>query len=187
MREVYLKNNLQILFRKNRKAKRIKITVSPDGSVSLTCPLYVSKERAFSFLNENLDWVLKRLERRKKDVDPNIAIFSVEHYQKNKDKARKVVEKKIEHWNGFYNFHFNRISIRNQKNRWGSCSSKGNLNFNYKILFLKKELQDYLIVHELCHLKHLNHSKSFWETVAFTIPDYKGKARLLRSDGSLSG
>ena len=188
MKSVFLKKDdesLKVLFRKNRRSKRVNIRVSSDGGVSLTCPFYVSEKRAFDFLNDNLEWVVKKIKERKKSIDPNIAIFSVEHYKKHKEEARKLVEERIEYWNGFYNFNFNRISIRNQRNRWGSCSSKGNLNFNYKILFLKKELGDYLIVHELCHLKHLNHSKDFWKTVSLTIPDHRERARLLKNDGVL--
>jgi len=72
----------------------------------------------------------------------------------------------------FYNFKINHIAIKDQTSRWGSCSSKGNLNFNYKIIYLRPALADYLIVHELCHLGELNHSKRFWELVFKTSPDY---------------
>ena len=90
----------------------------------------------------------------------------------NKEYARSFVKSRIEHFNGFYGFKINRIAIRNQRSRWGSCSKKSNLNFNYKILFLKPELADYLLVHELCHLGEFNHSKRFWALVEKTIPDY---------------
>jgi len=71
-----------------------------------------------------------------------------------------------------YNFKINRISIKNTKSRWGSCSKKGNLNFSYKIALLSKDLADYVIVHELCHLGEFNHSKRFWKLVSLTIPNY---------------
>jgi predicted metal-dependent hydrolase len=80
---------------------------------------------------------------------------------------------KIIYFNSFYNFKYNKIFIKNHQRRWGSCSSKRNLNFNYKIIFLPERLQNYLIVHELCHLKEMNHSKGFWALVAKTIPDYE--------------
>jgi len=94
--------------------------------------------------------------------------FTVE----KREQARNFVESKISYFNKFYNFNINRVAIKNQKTRWGSCSSKGNLNFNYKVMYLKQELADYLIVHELCHLKELNHSKRFWALVYKTIPNY---------------
>ena len=92
---------------------------------------------------------------------------------KNRERARTLVENRLSVINKFYNFKINRIAIKNTKTRWGSCSSKGNLNFNYKIIYLKQEFADYLIVHELCHLGQFNHSKNFWALVEKTVPDYK--------------
>jgi len=91
---------------------------------------------------------------------------------KKREQARRLVESRIKYFNSFYKFKINRIAIKNTKTRWGSCSSKKNLNFNYKIIYLKKELADYLIIHELCHLEELNHSKRFWALVRQTIPNY---------------
>ncbi|MEI7424929.1 MAG: M48 family metallopeptidase [Candidatus Staskawiczbacteria bacterium] len=89
-----------------------------------------------------------------------------------REKARILVENRLSVINKFYNYNINRISIKNTKTRWGSCSSKGNLNFNYKIIYLEPKFVDYLIVHELCHLGQMNHSKRFWALVCKTIPDY---------------
>jgi predicted metal-dependent hydrolase len=94
-------------------------------------------------------------------------------YNKYKEQARLLVHHRLLHFNAHYNFAYQRVSIRNQKTRWGSCSSKGNLNFSYRILFLEPEAQDYLIVHELCHLKEFNHSQRFWDLVAQQSPNYK--------------
>lgn len=95
------------------------------------------------------------------------------HYLEHKEVARDFVHARIAYWNDFYGFSFNRVAIRNQRTCWGSCSEHGNLNFSYKLLFLPQHLADYVIVHELCHLKELNHSKRFWDLVAYTHPDYK--------------
>lgn len=89
-----------------------------------------------------------------------------------REQARRFVENRIKYFNSFYGFKINRISIKNQKSRWGSCSKKRNLNFNYKIIYLKPALAEYLIVHELCHLGEFNHSKKFWALVRKTIPDF---------------
>ena len=86
--------------------------------------------------------------------------------------ARILVENRLSVINKFYKFNINRVAIKNTTTRWGSCSSKKNLNFNYKIIYLKPYLADYLIVHELCHLGELNHSKKFWALVEKTIPNY---------------
>ncbi|MEK7664803.1 MAG: M48 family metallopeptidase [Patescibacteria group bacterium] len=94
------------------------------------------------------------------------------NFLKNKERARKIVEEKIGKFNAFYKFKFYKVRIKNQKTRWGSCSKKRNLNFNYKIVFLENKLADYLVVHELCHLAEFNHSYKFWNLVEKTIPDY---------------
>ena len=94
--------------------------------------------------------------------------------------ARMFVKERIDYFNQFYHFKVRRIAIKNQKTRWGSCSAKGNLNFNYKIIYLPKELADYLIVHELCHLGQLNHSKKFWALVSKTIPNYQRSNKVLK-------
>ncbi|MFH0969337.1 MAG: M48 family metallopeptidase [Patescibacteria group bacterium] len=105
---------------------------------------------------------------------------SRKEYLKNKERARIFVKEKLEYFNQFYNFNWQRISIRNQKRRWGSCSQKGNLNFNYKIIFLPEKCAGYIIVHELCHLKEFNHSRRFWELVVKTLPDYREIRKELR-------
>lgn len=102
------------------------------------------------------------------------------HYLKNKDSAKNLLHTKITRFNEKYGLRLKRISVRNQKTRWGSCSSLGNLNFNYKIIYLPEKLADYVIVHELCHLKEFNHSQKFWRWVAEVIPDYKNLRKELR-------
>ncbi len=92
---------------------------------------------------------------------------------KYKLQARELVENRIAHFNVAYQFPIKKITIKNQKTRWGSCSKKGNLNFNYKIALLAPAMADYIIVHELCHLEQFNHSPAFWDLVKKTIPNYR--------------
>jgi predicted metal-dependent hydrolase len=98
-----------------------------------------------------------------------------------KSAALELAKNRIEHFNTIYHFSFQRINIRNQKTRWGSCSRRGNLSFTYKIAKLPAELADYLIVHELCHLGEFNHSQAFWKLVAQTVPDYQKLRRELKT------
>jgi len=102
-------------------------------------------------------------------------------YEDNKESARVLVHERLLYWNQFYNYRYHRVAIRNTRSRWGSCSSKGNLNFNYRILFLPPELQDYLIVHELCHLEEMNHAPQFWQLVERHIPEYKKRIKELKT------
>jgi predicted metal-dependent hydrolase len=106
-------------------------------------------------------------------------------YAKHKEAARVLVHARLEHFNQHYGFAYNSVAIRNQRTRWGSCSAKHNLNFNYRIVFLPLALQDYLIVHELCHLQEFNHSAKFWALVAETTPDYRALRQALRASGAL--
>ena len=120
----------------------------------------------------------RRLVRRRRSLRRTKR--SHEHYQKHKEEARSLTLARLNHFNKHYNLTWNRIAIRDTKTRWGSCSAKKNLNFNYRILFLPPHLQDYIIVHELCHLKHLNHSQDFWSLVAETVPNYKNNIKELK-------
>lgn len=95
------------------------------------------------------------------------------NYLKNKEAARELVKNRLAYYNQLYRFNVGRVSIKNHKSRWGSCSKKGNLNFNYKLALLPEALADYVIVHELCHLGEFNHSKNFWGLVEKSLPDYK--------------
>jgi predicted metal-dependent hydrolase len=106
----------------------------------------------------------------------------VARYLKYKEEARVLVKARLEYFNTFYNFEYKRIAIKNHKSRWGSCSKKGNLNFNYRIALLPPHLADYIVVHELCHLGEFNHSKKFWALVERTIPDWRmRRAELMRT------
>ncbi len=101
-------------------------------------------------------------------------------YKKYKEQARVVVHARLAFYNAFYNVPLRKIFIKSLKSRWGSCSERGNLNFNYLLVFLPPEVQDYLIVHELCHLVEFNHSPAFWALVAKTVPNYRAARQELR-------
>jgi predicted metal-dependent hydrolase len=97
-----------------------------------------------------------------------------------REQARTLVKVRIAYFNTHYRHTVGKIFIKNHKSRWGSCSEKGNLNFNYKVALLPPAVADYVVVHELCHLREFNHSERFWALVAQTIPDYKARRAQLR-------
>ncbi|MBX4189612.1 M48 family metallopeptidase [Candidatus Parcubacteria bacterium] len=97
-----------------------------------------------------------------------------------REEARALVHERLEYFNKIYQFKYQKVFIKNLRSRWGSCSKKGNLNFNYRIIYLPEELIDYLIVHELCHLKEFNHGPKFWALVEQTIQNYKNSRLALR-------
>lgn len=124
----------------------------------------------------SVNWYMWRRRRRRKR-----ASSVTKHYLEHKEAARDLIHARLEHWNQFYGYQWNRVAIRNQRTCWGSCSELGNLNFSYRILFLPSHIQDYIIVHELCHLAELNHSANFWALVAATIPEHLTHRRELRT------
>lgn len=98
----------------------------------------------------------------------------------NRAAARALVVSRLEFFNQFYGFVYTRVSIRNQRTRWGSCSRSGTLSFNVRLVMIDPTLADFVIVHELCHIAEMNHSRNFWALVERTIPDYKKRRSELR-------
>ena len=173
--------SIAYFLRVSKKARCLRISISRDGAVTVTIPRMIPAKTARDFVLAKFSWIVKSLEYFKNHqslVPPRPR----GDYKKHQAPAKNFVLDKVRHWNKIYNFRFNKISIRNSKTRWGSCSKKGNLNFNYKVLFLPPEQADYLVVHELCHLKEFNHSKNFWLLVGQTIPDYKKLRKSLRQN-----
>lgn len=108
-------------------------------------------------------------------------------YMQHKERARSMATTRLQFFNTVYGFAVKRVSIKNQKTMWGSCSRRGNLNFHYKISLLPERLADYIIVHELCHIGEFSHSKAFWNLVAETVPNHRelrGELRLHKGNES---
>lgn len=97
--------------------------------------------------------------------------------------ARKLLESRVAFFHRFTGGNYHTLAVRDQKTRWGSCSSRGTLSFNYRLIFAPPEVLDYVVVHELCHLTHMNHSKDFWNMVGSVMPDYKKHRKWLREHG----
>lgn len=159
--------------RKSKRARRMRLAVYCDGSVVVTTPYDLKESMAERFMREKTDWLFSKIAYFKQFKGNPVAKYSHEDYLKHKAKAYDLACERVEYFNKVYGYDFNKINIKNQKTRWGSCSKKGNLNFNYKLLFLPEKLRDYILVHELCHLKEFNHSRKFWDLVARTFPNHR--------------
>lgn len=160
-------------FKVSNRARRLRLSISNSKGFVVTAPRFFPTNLIEKFIFEKANWILGNIKKYNDSSIISLRGNSRRDYLENKEKARELVLNRIKHFNSFYSFPFNRISVKKQKTRWGSCSRQGNLNFNYKIVSLDQRLSDYIIVHELCHLKELNHSKRFWALVEKTIPDYK--------------
>jgi predicted metal-dependent hydrolase len=171
-------NNKKIFYKlkKNSKQKNIRFIVHQDGSLIVTAPKTCRASFIEKEIIKNSDWIVRQTDYKKQNITVEKCVVN---YMK---KALKpIIEAKLLQFNSYYNFKYNRISIRYQKTRWGSCSSEGNLSFNCKLMCVSDELRDYVVVHELCHLKEMNHSKQFWQLIEKTIPDYKKNRKELKS------
>jgi len=154
-----------VLFARSKRAKRISITIKPDRTVRVTVPAKASFKTARKFLQSKIQWAathlaaLKHIDR----TDSNIPAIDL-------NKARTILIARLELLAQRHGFKYNKVSIRNQKTRWGSCSAKNNISLNIKLLTLPQELMDYVILHELVHTVQKNHSKKFWTDLTNLLP-----------------
>jgi hypothetical protein len=165
------KEGLEIIVKKNKKSKNIRLSLYNDGQIVVNIPWWTPFKAGKIFAETKKEYLLEKVNKIKKNAI--IPARSGSDYLKFKNRALKLARDRIKHFNEFYNFKYNKIFIKNSRTRWGSCSSQGNLNYSYRIMHLPEDYRDYIIVHELCHLGQFNHSKNFWSLVQKTIPDYK--------------
>ena len=167
--------------KKNSRSRRLRLAIHPGGNFVVTAPVGLNFFQIEKYLRQKTNWILEKLKIAKNQIDPAFSHRkSRPEYLALKKNALKMAIQKTEWYAHQYGFRYNKISIRNQKTRWGSCSQKGNLNFNYRISLLPDELADYIVVHELCHLKELNHGRNFWRKVEEILPDYKKRIRQIK-------
>jgi len=180
-------NNKEISYtlKRRRGARSVRLAIYANGAFTVTAPKWYPAYVINKFLAEKAEWIYNKL----KHIDFAELDFRQESekiiYRTQKETARKIIQSRLEFFNQYYNFGYKRISVKNQKSCWGSASRKGNLNFNYKVANLPQDLRDYIIVHELCHLGELNHSKRFWELVGKVMPDYKILRKSLKNKNKL--
>jgi predicted metal-dependent hydrolase len=167
----------------SRRARRMRISVGCEAGVVVILPWGLKESAAKEFVRQKQGWILKSLNYFERFKGKVFIKSGWREYYKYKQRALDLAKAKTAQWNKIYNFGYGRVSVKNQKTRWGSCSKKGNLNFNYKIVHLPEKLVDYLTVHELCHLKEMNHSGNFWNLVGQTVPNYRQLRRELKNFG----
>ena len=172
-----------------RSSRRtVSLQVKNDGQVIVRAPKHVTLQEIAAFVRKNSAWLHKHLEKVRKEKELNAASpvqpLTMEDIQKLADEALRVIPDRVAHFAPLVGVTYGRITVRNQRTRWGSCSSKGNLNFNCLLMLAPPGILDYVVVHELCHRKVMNHSPKFWAEVAKVMPDYKERQKWLRTEGS---
>ncbi|MCM1008905.1 MAG: M48 family metallopeptidase [Ruminococcus flavefaciens] len=167
------------------KRKTISLQIKPEGSIELKVPVQITDAQIQDFLHQKSGWIEKHLQavqERQKQVS-QIKPLTQEEIQKVANQALEVIPERVAYFAPLVGVNYGRITIRNQKSRWGSCSSKGNLNFNCLLMLMPPEVLDYVVVHELCHRKEMNHSSQFWAEVRKVLPDYEKQKSWLKEHG----
>lgn len=181
--------NVKII-RSNRKT--LAIQINPDLSVTVRAPMYAPQSDIERILIEKESWIQKHIEKireqeaKKKEIQGESVeseYLTNEEIKKLADKALQHIPKRVSYYAKQIGVTYGKITIRNQKTRWGSCSGKGNLNFNCLLMLTPPEVIDYVIVHELCHRKEMNHSGAFRAEVEKILPDYKEQVKWLKENG----
>ena len=174
------------LIRSNRKSCSISIT--PNGRITVRVPLRISDREIHHLLTDRQNWIItKYLDPQQKPARmPVSALTDTQRAaltQRYIAAAREYFPKRAAHFQQFTGGTYSRITIRDQKTRWGSCSARGTLSFNWRLMLAPPAILDYVVVHELCHLTHMNHSPAFWQAVEAVCPDYRDSRRWLKEHG----
>ena len=160
------------------KRKTIGIQITPDKQVLVRCPINAKEAQIRQLVEHKEGWIRKQINA----MTPPLQPFSHGEIAQLTEQANAWFPKRVAYWAEQMGLHFGRITLRHQRTCWGSCSSKGNLNFNCVLMLAPEEVADYVIVHELCHLVQPNHSKAFWALVESAMPDYAAHRRWLKEN-----
>ena len=167
------------------KRKTVAIQIKSDGRVVVRAPLRMSASAIRQLVEEKSDWIEKHLARIRRQNESAEPAFTPEQLRQLAEAARQDLPRRAARFAPLVGVSFGHITIRAQKSRWGSCSTKGNLNFNCLLMLCPEEVRDYVVVHELCHRKEMNHSRRFWQELARVLPEYEQQRQWLKSNGSL--
>lgn len=179
-----IKNEYDIV-RSSRKT--LSLQMKPDGHLVVRAPHRTSDRQIRQFVENNSAWIQKHRElieqrRRQEEMNPPPAITK-ETLERLRSLASETIPPRVSYYANLMGVSYGRITIRAQKSRWGSCSAKGNLNFNCLLMLTPPEVQNYVIVHELCHRKQMNHSPAFWREVEQIMPEYRRHRLWLKKNG----
>jgi len=172
----------EILFERSTRAKRINISVRPFKGVRVAVPYRISFEKAMEFAGSRRDWIKKNLDKMRQ-MERDHKILSIKFNDIDRHEARSILVKRLDELAKAHGFRYNRVFIRNQKTRWGSCSSKNNINLNIKLVRLPEKLTDYVIIHELVHTRIKSHNKKFYANLEQIVNNRESLDRELKKYG----
>lgn len=167
------------------KRRTISVEITRKAEVIVRAPLKMSNRDIEKFITEKSSWIEKTLEKVNSRNETNsLPPFTEEELLLLTKRAKEYISNRVSFFADEMQLAFGKVYIKHQKTRWGSCSGKGNLNFNCLLMLCPLEVIDYVIIHELCHIKHHNHSKDFWDEVEKYMPEYKTHRKWLKENGS---
>lgn len=160
--------------------KSLGLQVKGDGAVCARVPFGVPDGTVRYFIERHVSWILRK--REKQAAPDGVSATSLPEVMTaaGKRQIRQLVTQRVAYYAEVMGIAYGRITMRNQRTRWGSCSSDGNLNFNCRLLYVPPELVDYVVVHELAHRRHMDHSAAFWQEVERYLPDYRERRERLK-------
>lgn len=174
--------NIEVSFRKS-----LTIQVKKDGTVLVRCPYTLTIPALYDYIDKKADWIYETYQRVMENACPPLTAEQEKQLvlaeKKFRKAAKEYIPQRVAYYQKYTGGSYTSITIRDQKSRWGSCSSRGTLSFNYRLMLAPPEILDYVVVHELCHLSHMNHSKEFWLMVESILPDYRTSKRYLKEHG----
>lgn len=174
---------MTISYRLVRSARKtLSIQITPVGEVIVRCPKRCPQREVEAFVKSKQSWIEKHLTAIA--AAPQPIPLTAEQLQALAKDAAQVLPERVARFAALAGVSYGRITIRSQHTRWGSCSAKGNLNFNCLLMLTPPEVRDYVVIHELCHRKELNHSASFWAEVERMCPDYRIHRKWLKDNGA---
>lgn len=174
------------LVRSSRKS--CAVSIDPDSGITVRVPMRTTQKEIDRLLVEKRIWIIKHyLEMQKRLAEiPHSDLTDTQRAALEKryiDAAREYIPKRVAYYHRFTGGSYRRITIRDQKTRWGSCSGTGTLSFNWRLMLAPPAILDYVVVHELCHLTYMNHSADFWEMVSSVFPDCRAARKWLKDHG----
>ena len=161
-----------VLFERSKRAKHLNITIRPFQGIRVAIPKGVEIEEAESLVLRKISWISKH-SARMKDFEQGRIVEDDKVIERRRADAKKVLIPRLNYLAKKHNLPYNKVTIRNQKTRWGSCSQKNNINLNMKLITLPEEIIDYVLIHELVHTKIKNHSKKYWDELKILVPNTK--------------
>jgi predicted metal-dependent hydrolase len=162
--------------RRSIRTRTVRITIHRTGEVVVSAPVGVPQIFITAYVARMQKWITSKLlliKERAPQAKVSTLPSGRRDFMLHKEESLRILSQRTQELNQAYHFSYTKIVVRNQKTRWGSCSRHGVINFNYRLASMPDEVRDYVIVHELCHLKQFNHSQNFWDLVKQTMPNYK--------------